>query len=90
MEVISPSCLLIENNTVNLADVDASGLNQGQCAYLMDDLERSLQGKEVFVKGGYVYFDLTGSYNSVSINEITQKEISDLKEMCELFWDGFC
>ena len=66
------------------------GLNQGQYAYLMDDLESSLQGKEVFVKGGYVYFDLTGSYNSVSINEMTQKGISDLKEMCEFFWDGFC
>jgi hypothetical protein len=90
MNVISPSSLLIGNNTVNLADVDASGLNQRQYAYLMDDLKSSLLGKDVFVKGGYVYFDLTGSYNSVSINEMTQKEISDLKEMRRFFCDGFC
>jgi hypothetical protein len=63
MNVISPSSLLIGNNTVNLADVDASGLNQRQYAYLMDDLKSGLLGKDVFVKGGYVYFDLTGSYN---------------------------
>ena len=81
MEVISPSSLLIGNNTVNMADVDASDLNMRQYAYLMSDLESSLKGKDVFVKGGYVYFDLTGSYNSVSINEMTQKEISDLMEM---------
>ena len=85
INVISPSSLLIGNNTINLADVDASGLNQRQYAYLMDDLKRSLLGKDVFVKGGYVYFDLTGSYNSVSINEMTQKEISDLKEMSRFF-----
>ena len=90
MNVISPSSLLIGNNTVSLADVDASGLNQRQYAYLMDDLKCSLQGKDVFVKGGYVYFDLTGSYNSVSINEMIHKEISDLKEMCGFFCDGFC
>ena len=90
MEVISPSSLRIGNNTVNMADVDASDLNMRQYAYLMSDLESSLKGKDVFVKGGYVYFDLTGSYNSVSINEMTQKEISDLMEMREFFCDGFC
>jgi hypothetical protein len=90
MDVISPSSLLIGNNTVSLADVDASGMNQRQYAYLMDDLKSNLQGKDVFVKGGYVYFDLTGSYNSVSINEMIQNEISDLKEMREFFYDGFC
>jgi hypothetical protein len=90
MEVISPSSLLIGNNTVNMADVDASDLSMRQYAYLMSDLESSLKGKDVFVKGGYVYFDLTGSYNSVSINEMTQKEISDLMEMRESFCDGFC
>jgi hypothetical protein len=90
MNVISPSSLLIGNNTVTLADVDASGLNQRQYAYLIDDLKSSLQGKDVFVKDGYVYFDLTGSYNSYSINEMTQKEISDLKEMRRFFCEGFC
>jgi hypothetical protein len=90
MDVISPSRLLIGNNTVDMVDVDASDLNMRQYAYLMDDLKSSLQGKDVFVKGGYVYFDLTGSYNSVSINEMTQKEISDIKEMRRFFCDGFC
>jgi hypothetical protein len=90
MNVISPSSLLIGNNTVILADVDASGLNQKQYAYLMDDLKSSLLGKDVFVKGGYVYFDLTGSYNSHSVNEMTQKEISDLKEMRKFFYDECC
>jgi hypothetical protein len=88
--VISPSSLLVGNNTINLVDVDASGLNQRQYAYLMDDLRSRLLSKDVFVKGGYVYFDLTGSYNSHSINEIIQKEISDLKEMHRYFCDGFC
>lgn len=81
-DVISPSCLLIGNDRINLADVDASGLNAGQYAYLMDDLKSSLKGKDVLIKGGYVYLDLIGSYNSQSINEMTQKEISDLKELC--------
>jgi len=89
-DVISPSSLLIGNNTVSLVDVDASGLNQKQYAYLMNDLKSSLPGKDVFVKGGYVYFDLTGSYNSVSINEMTQKEIEDIKEMRGFFCNGFC
>jgi hypothetical protein len=90
MNVISPSSLLIGNNTVNLADVDASALNQRQYAHLMDDLKSSLQGKDVFVKGGYVYFDLTGSYNSDSINLMVQKEISDLRKMSRYFCDGLC
>jgi hypothetical protein len=41
INVISPSSLMIGNNTVTLADVDASGLNQRQYAYLMDDLKSS-------------------------------------------------
>ena len=90
MNVISPSSLLIGNNIVNLADVNASGLNQRQYAYLMDDLKSRLLGKDMFVKGGYVYFSLAGSYNSVSINEMIQKEISDLKEMHRFYCDGFC
>ena len=90
MEVISPSRLLIGNNTVDMVDVDASDLNMRQYFYLMNDLKNSLQGKDVFVKGGYVYFDLTGSYNSMSINEMTQKEISDLMDMSRFFCDGLC
>ncbi|OPY49898.1 MAG: hypothetical protein A4E49_02980 [Methanosaeta sp. PtaU1.Bin112] len=89
-DVISPTCLLIGNDKLNLADVDASGLTARQYAYLMDDLRSSLIGKNVLVKGGYVYFDLTGSYNSHSINEMTQKEISDLKEMCLFGYDIDC
>ncbi|MFZ2471138.1 MAG: hypothetical protein WAW52_04260 [Methanothrix sp.] len=85
IDVISPSSLLIGNTTVSLADVDASGLNQRQYAYLMDDLKSSLQGKDIFVKDGYAYFDLTGSYNSYSINEMTQKDIADLKEMSRFY-----
>ena len=90
VDVISPSSLLIGNDTVILADVDASGLTARQYAYLMKDLQSSLPGKDVFVKGGYVYFDLTGSYNSHSINEMTQKDISDLKETCKFVYDEDC
>jgi hypothetical protein len=90
VDVISPSSLLIGNSTVNLADVDASGLTARQYAYLMNDLKSSLTGKDVFVKGGYVYFDLIGSYNSHSINEMTQKDISYLKETCKFVYDEDC
>jgi hypothetical protein len=90
VNVISPSSLLIGNETVVLADVDVSGLTARQYAYLMNDLRSSLLGKDVLVKGGYVYFDLTGSYNSKSINEMTQKEISDLKEACKFAYDEDC
>lgn len=89
-DVLSPSSLLIGNATINLADVDASGLNQRQYADLMDNLRGRLLKKDVFVKGGYVYFNLGGSYNSVSINEMIQKEISDLKELRRFYCDGFC
>lgn len=90
VEVISPTSLLIGNNTIILTDVDASGLTARQYAYLMNDLQSSLLGKDVFVKGGYVYFDLAGSYNSHSINEMTQKDISDLKETCNFIYDEDC
>jgi hypothetical protein len=89
-DVISPSCLLIGNESINLADVDASGLTARQYAYLMDDLKSSLKGKDVLIKGGYVYFNLIGSYNSQSINEMTQKDISDLKELCFFGYDTDC
>jgi hypothetical protein len=90
VDVISPSSLLIGNDTVILADVVVSGLTARQYAYLMNDLQSSLLGKDVFVKGGYVYFDLTGSYNSQSINEMTQKEISDLEESCKFVYNEDC
>ena len=89
-DVISPSCLLVGNQRINLVDVDASGLTARQYAYLMDDLKSSLKGKDVFIKSGYVYLDLVGSYNSQSINEMTQKEISDLKELCLFGYDTDC
>jgi hypothetical protein len=94
MSVNSPTSLLIGNGTVNrtvtLADVDASGLNQKQYDYLMNDLKGLLLGKSVYVKGGYVYFELTGSYNSNSINEMIQREITDLIELRKYFCEGFC
>jgi hypothetical protein len=80
VDVLSPGSLLIGNKTVSLTDVDTSGLSGGLYAYLMNDLKKWLTGKDVFVKAGYVYFDLVGSYNSVSINEMIQKEISNLKD----------
>jgi hypothetical protein len=89
-DVLSPSSLLVGNTTINLADVDASGLNQRQYADLMENLRGRLLKKDVFVKGGYAYFNLGGSYNSVSINEMIQKEISDLKELRRFYCDGFC
>lgn len=89
-DVLSPSSFLVGNTTINLADVDASGLNQRQYADLMENLRGRLLKKDVFVKGGYVYFNLGGSYNSVSINEMIQKEISDLKELRRFYCDGFC
>ena len=41
----------------------------------MRDLKDYYIGKDVFVKGNYVYLDLQGAYNSESLNEIIQKEI---------------
>lgn len=78
--VDSPSSLLIDNKTVKLADVDASGLTGGQFNYLMNDLNDWLLGKDVFVKDDYVYFNLGGSYNSISINEMIQNDIKKLME----------
>lgn len=78
--VESPESLLVGNTAVTLAEVDSSVLRAGEYAYLMRDLRSWLLGKDVFVKDGYVYFDLTGSYNSISINYMIQKEIYDLME----------
>jgi len=77
--VLSPSSIVIGKEVVSLDGVDPSGLYRFKYAYLMDDL-RYYIGKDVLVKGNYVYLDLQGSYNSESINEMIQKEISDLRD----------
>ncbi len=76
--VLTPSSIIIGNEEVKLEGVDPSGLYISTYAYLMEDLKTWLIGKDVFVKGNYVYFDLNGAYNSISINEMIQKEIIDL------------
>jgi hypothetical protein len=76
--VLSPSSLVIGRNVVNLDGVDASGLYRSTYVYLMEDLRSYYIGKDVLVKGNYTYFDLNGAYNSESLNEMIQKEISDL------------
>jgi hypothetical protein len=91
--VLSPSSIVIGNDVVNLDGVDPSGL----CAFiypyrmscLMHDLEYYI-GKDVLVNGNYVYFDLNGAYNSKCINEMIQKEISDLSDQqdCGLFYQS--
>jgi len=94
LAVNSPNSLLIGNDTVNktiiLEGVDTSSLNKKQYDYLMSDIKGLLKGKSVFVKGNIVYFDLTGSYNSHSINDMIKKEIADLIEMRKFFCEGFC
>lgn len=76
--VLSPSSIVIGSNVVNLDGVDASGLYRSTYIYLMEDLRSYYIGKDVLVKGNYTYFDLNGAYNSESLNEMIQKEISDL------------
>jgi hypothetical protein len=77
--VLSPSSIVVDKVVINLDGVDSSGLYRFTYAYLMDDL-RYYVGKDVLVKGNYVYLDLQGSYNSEIINEKIQKEISDLRD----------
>lgn len=77
-EVLTPSSILVGKETINLEGVDSFGLSSAANAYLMRDLKEWLIGKDVFVKGNHVYFDLNGAYNSVSINEVIQKEVMDL------------
>lgn len=77
-DVLTPSSLKIDDKIVNLEGVDASGLDMTTYIIFMQDLHGWLIGKDVFVKGNYVYFDLVGSYNSVSINEQIQNEIQKL------------
>ncbi len=77
-DVLTPSSILVGKEKVSLEGVDSSGLSSAAYAYLMRDLKEWLIGKDVFVKGNRVYFDLNGAYNSVSINEMIQKEVTDL------------
>lgn len=79
-DVSTPSSILVGKDKVDLADVDPSGLNAATYEYLMQDIRDWLIGKDVFVKKDFVYFDLNGEYNTVSINEKVQKEIDDLLE----------
>jgi hypothetical protein len=79
VSVNSASSLKVDGKTIDLAGVDTSGLNRCQLSYLMGDLASWLPGKAVFVKNNYVYLDLVGSYNSVSINEVIQNEIEHIK-----------
>jgi hypothetical protein len=79
-DVLSPNTLRIDDKLITLEGVDPSGLNRTQNYILMDNLRDWLIGKDVFVKGNYVYFDLNGSYSSVSINEMIQKDIQDIKD----------
>ncbi len=78
--ILSPSSIVVGKDMVNLDSVDPSGLYRVTYSYLMDDLKQYYIGKDVFVKGNYVYFDLQGAYNSESINEMIQKEILDLRD----------
>ena len=85
--VLSPSSIVIDKVAVSLNDVDASGLNNCAYSYLMDDLKYYI-GKDVFVKGNKVYLALNGAYNSESLNEKIQREISKLEEEQESI--NFC
>jgi len=91
--VSSPSSMVIGNGTLNktvvLDGIDASGLNNKQYNYLMSDIQGYLTGKKVLVNGSYIYFDLVGSYNAHSINEMIEKKISDLEQISYLFCEGY-
>jgi hypothetical protein len=77
--ILSPASIVVDGSVVNLEGVDSSGLYRFTYAYLIEDLKENYLGKDVFVKGNYVYLDLQGAYNAVSINEMIQKEISDMQ-----------
>ncbi|VVB72670.1 Uncharacterised protein [uncultured archaeon] len=93
VSVNSATSLTVNDKTINLDGVDTSGLNRCQMSYLMNDLGSWLPGKDVLVQGNYVYFDLVGSYNSVSINEQIQNEIrhikTDLVDYCCTFCERY-
>ena len=93
--VLSPSSIVIGKVGVSLDEVDASGLNNCAYSYLMNDLQYYV-GKDVIVKGNKVYLALNGAYNSESINEKIQREISMLEEeqeygnLCQsLYYEGY-
>lgn len=77
--VLTPASIVVGNMTINLDGINATGLSNSAYVYLMEDLRRYYIGKDVLVKGNYVYFDLHGSYNSESINEMIQRQISELE-----------
>lgn len=77
--VLTPASIVVGNITVDLAGINASGLSSSAYVYLMEDLRRYYTGKGVLMKGNYAYFDLNGSYNSESINEMIQRQISELE-----------
>lgn len=77
--VLSPDSIVVGDVAVHLEGVNATGLHRSAYIYLMEDLKSYYMGKDVLVKGNYAYFDLHGSYNSKSINEMIQKRISDLE-----------
>jgi hypothetical protein len=91
--VLSPSSLVIDNEVVKLEGVDPSGLYSSTYAYLTEDLRTWLIGNDVFIKGNYVFFDLNGAFNSISINQQIQEEINNLRY--EQYYDccydwGYC
>jgi hypothetical protein len=55
--------------------IDPSDLDKGDYELLMNYLKYKLIGKDVYAKDNYAYFDLNGAINSVSINDMIQKEI---------------
>jgi len=79
-DVLAPNTLMINDELITLEGVDPSGLNAIQNYVLMNNLRDWLIGKDVYVKGNYAYFDLQGSYSSVSINEMIQGDIQDIKD----------
>ena len=93
IRVNSPSSMVIGNETANitvlLEGVDASGLNNLKYDYLMRDLKEYLPKKRVLINGSQVYFDLMGSYNSQSINDMIENKISDLEQMPDYFCEGY-
>ncbi len=79
-DVLAPNMLMIDGKSIALEGVDTSGLNSTQNNILMGDLRDWLTGKDVFIKGNYVYFDLNGSYSSVSINDMIQRNIQKIED----------
>lgn len=77
--ILSPTSIVVGNVTVNLEGINSSDLSSSSYVYLMEDLRSYYIGKDVLVKGNYAYFDLNGAYNRMSINEMINSQITDLK-----------